>query len=1250
MKEITFLKFPKSLLFLLFFTQFCVGQLSNFTLTVVPTHATCTANGALSFTTAGTTAGATMLYSIYLLPNTTTAIATLSGNTYGGLVPGTYRVVATQSLGAQSASKQQDVVILNQIVPLTYQLAGINSTGCSNNGQITVNVTSGTAVSYEIFSGPVIKPLQPSNVFTGLAAGVYQVRVFNNCGEGVVQTYTLLNSPAGMQISSSTGSPPTNCVSVPANHSFSPLPGSVIAYPLTVVLTLFPPSGPPIVYTQTIPTGNPNGQSFTQDIALYANQGYTYNLMVTDACGNVYNANNNQASSNTTPTILPLSGFVNCVDSGSILISVIQTATLVAAPAAYSNTLPYNYTPLIQPGGVLTVAPLPPGTYTFNVTDVCGNPHVLTATVDPSAIPQPTFSVREGCDATTGSVSINSPSGPIVSIVMTQAPATYTLSSLPHNVGFNINPNNAQNFQMNMLPAGNYRFHIVDSCGSQFDVNVTIAGLQAPINNYTLTQNCGSFNLLFHYASNNTFNNTFWLQKLNPATGQWGHPGTGVVFNPGDILNATNARSIGNNVNNINLAYLGTFRIIMGFQIFGLGDFMSTYCTRVIQQFNFDDTPQIISVYSFSCNNNSSDVIVNATGLGPLIYRITTKNGLPFVVNNGTSNIFTGLQPATYNFQVEDTCGNILNSLHDISTPFSFQITANNLCDGQTASLGVASFPFLTYQWWKAGAPGTILSTTSTLQFPSFNSVTSQGTYFVHIVNPTNNSCIDETLSYVISANPAAPNAGSNGAASYCGSQSSINLFPLLTGTYDLNGVWSALSSGGTLNNNIWDATGVAPGVYQFKYTVTGFCNATDDATVTITIKAIPQTPTASANPIICATQPLQLSATTVPNATYHWTGPNNFTSSLQNPVISSVSAANAGTYSVEVVQNGCTSGSSSVTVQVAPMPNAGTNGAMSYCGSQNTIDLFTLLNGNYDPNGVWSALSTGGTLTNNIWNAAGVAAGVYQFKYTVTGTCNLSVAATVTITFHPITPTPTATVAPVVCDAQSLQLFATAIPNATYAWTGPNSFSSSQQNPVINAVSAANNGVYSVQAFQNGCPSGFSTVTVQVAPTPQFALAFDCDNNTAKLLATPVPGSFDPATASYQWSNANGFASTDNPVIITGEVPGTYSLTVTNTDGCSNTQTIEVANTLCSIPNGISPNGDGLNDAFDLSGFGGITMVKIFNRYGMVVFEQENYVKEWVGQDKRGNTLPSATYFYLVTLENGEPKTGWVYLMREND
>ena len=83
-------------------------------------------------------------------------------------------------------------------------------------------------------------------------------------------------------------------------------------------------------------------------------------------------------------------------------------------------------------------------------------------------------------------------------------------------------------------------------------------------------------------------------------------------------------------------------------------------------------------------------------------------------------------------------------------------------------------------------------------------------------------------------------------------------------------------------------------------------------------------------------------------------------------------------------------------------------------------------------------------------------------------------------------------------------------------------------------------------------------------------------------------------------------------------------------------------------IPRGISPNGDGLNDQFDLSALG-VKKLEIFNRYGQEVYNKSNYTNEWTGKGSNGDELPTGTYFYMIERTNGESKTGWVYLNRED-
>ena len=191
----SFFRFNIFFYFVILLSQFSQAQLNNFSLVLNKTDETCTGNGTLTFNVIGATAGSTVIYSIYKLPNTTATIAVLSTNTFTGLSAGNYRVIATQSLGNLSNSQQKDIQIFDNRSIVTYQLSS-QATSCST-GNITVSILTGHPVTYEIISGPVIIAPQASNVFTNLTSGVYNIRVNDICGEGVVQTYTLnfINPP-----------------------------------------------------------------------------------------------------------------------------------------------------------------------------------------------------------------------------------------------------------------------------------------------------------------------------------------------------------------------------------------------------------------------------------------------------------------------------------------------------------------------------------------------------------------------------------------------------------------------------------------------------------------------------------------------------------------------------------------------------------------------------------------------------------------------------------------------------------------------------------------------------------------------------------------------------------------------------------------------------------------------------------------------------------------------------------------------
>lgn len=97
----------------------------------------------------------------------------------------------------------------------------------------------------------------------------------------------------------------------------------------------------------------------------------------------------------------------------------------------------------------------------------------------------------------------------------------------------------------------------------------------------------------------------------------------------------------------------------------------------------------------------------------------------------------------------------------------------------------------------------------------------------------------------------------------------------------------------------------------------------------------------------------------------------------------------------------------------------------------------------------------------------------------------------------------------------------------------------------------------------------------------------------------------------------------------------------------CTYETQFTVYNNDCLVPRGISPNGDGLNDSWDLTPQV-VSKLSIYNRLGSLVYSyDEGYTNQWHGQATNGSILPSGTYFYSFESLNGI-KTGWVEVMYE--
>ncbi|MDF2438420.1 MAG: hypothetical protein K0Q95_2796 [Bacteroidota bacterium] len=314
--------------------------------------------------------------------------------------------------------------------------------------------------------------------------------------------------------------------------------------------------------------------------------------------------------------------------------------------------------------------------------------------------------------------------------------------------------------------------------------------------------------------------------------------------------------------------------------------------------------------------------------------------------------------------------------------------------------------------------------------------------------------------------------------------------------------------------------------------------------------------------------------------------------------------------------------------------------------------------------------------------NPATILDNATNYNVIVSGSCGNDTSANVTLNVV-TAPTATAGSNSPVCTGSAINLTAVTVSGANYSWSGPAGYSSSTQNPVILSASFSDAGNYSLTVSQGGCTSFPSVVAVVVnncnsdlsviksvnTATPffgtQVTFVITATNNgsgTATgvvvndvlqngyvyVSSSVTAGSYDVLTG--EWVVGNMIDNSTETLTMTATVVegGNYVNTAiiygneSDPDMTNNNSSVETFPTDFFIPEGFSPNGDGINDLFVIRGIRNYpenTFV-IFNRWGDKVFEANPYTSEWDGKCGKGlrlggEQLPIGTYFYILDLGN---------------
>lgn len=157
---------------------------------------------------------------------------------------------------------------------------------------------------------------------------------------------------------------------------------------------------------------------------------------------------------------------------------------------------------------------------------------------------------------------------------------------------------------------------------------------------------------------------------------------------------------------------------------------------------------------------------------------------------------------------------------------------------------------------------------------------------------------------------------------------------------------------------------------------------------------------------------------------------------------------------------------------------------------------------------------------------------------------------------------------------------------------------------------------------------------------TPEFEVL---GNDTSICVDSLLRLNPSIVNAQYLWSNNSTGAD------LSISESGVYWIQVTS-NGCTFGDTLNVTvencNPILLIPNIITPNGDGLNDVFEVQNFPENAVIIIYNRWGVLLFESNTPDNFWDGRTKSGTLVPGGVYYYIINLPNGKKAKGFIEVL----
>ncbi|RTL10490.1 MAG: T9SS type B sorting domain-containing protein, partial [Flavobacteriaceae bacterium] len=694
-------------------------------------------------------------------------------------------------------------------------------------------------------------------------------------------------------------------------------------------------------------------------------------------------------------------------------------------------------------------------------------------------------------------------------------------------------------------------------------------------------------------------------------------------------------------------------------------------------------TPSANFSYTISTVNGCGSVTLNGS------VSISSNATLTLDSGNNNQNICSGnpIAPIQYTFGggatsvnvtglptgvTATTSGNTVTISGTPSASFSYTIATVNGCGGTSLSGSISLNNYITPTFTPilpmcAGATSSPLPLVSNegitgIWTPAFNNNTS--TNYTFIPDPAQCAL---TAQMTVQIFPIPTVIATNLAPSFCsGGTTNIQLSSNVSGatfSWTVTG-GNVIGADGDTGNSINQLLSVSSGTtstVEVTYTIIAEANgcAGPPVEVKVQVTPIPDLQIATGTNPICSGETTSISFSgSVPRTVFHWvitgisgiTGASNGSgTSIQQALSTTGSSQGSVTYEITPTLNGCIGPSQSITVLVNPRPEMFTNSTHpDICSgdltniSIGTFNNNTVLTWTVNPVGVNGASSGSNTgLSTTIiqeLTTSGNAQGYVDYTITPSLAGCDGTSFTVRVYVNPL-PEPKLVDGAICVDASGIPFqtytLDSGLDNATYDFIWY--FNGVAIPNTNNATYTANEvGVYGVVATNSttNCHSSNGTNMVianVISVTPATSLTYTQSNyfsGNATVIINITGG-----TGTLMYSLDDGTFQTSN--IFTNLSAGLHTITVIDTQGCTHfTQDIFIIE----YPQYFTPNGDGYNDTWFISGLKNTDLISIFDRYGKLI-KQLRGEEFWDGTYNQ-QQLPSTDYWFTVDyLENGVKK-----------